>query len=469
MTLRILIIEDEVVLASNFQRYLKRHGYETHVANTGAEGLRAVEEFEPDLVLIDYMLGDMSGLAAVARIREDHQHIKLIMMTGHGNVEVAVNAMKAGADDYLGKPLSMQELKLTIDRTLDRRNLEKALTYYRDRDSKDGLPDLIGESAPMRHLKQKLRQIIAADGAVTDGEQPAVLVTGETGTGKELIARALHVCGPRKDKPFVEINCTSIPAHLIEAELFGYERGAFTDAKESKLGLVEAAEGGTLFLDEIGDVEPALQAKLLKLLEDRIVRRLGSVRDRRVDIRIVAATNRPLEQMVADKEFRADLYFRLKVISIAAPALRDRDDDILFLARHFLTVHKRRYRKPNLEFTRQAEQALREYDWPGNVRELRNVIEQAVLLAASDSIGREQLSLLSPHAVQTGVSQPLALADDEPLSARGVKLEEIEQQLIKDALEKCGWNVSRAAKMLGLSRDTLRYRIPKFGLVPPNC
>jgi DNA-binding NtrC family response regulator len=317
----------------------------------------------------------------------------------------------------------------------------------------------------MRGLKQALRQLLEAEAQLQDVDAPAVLVLGETGTGKELVARALHFNGPRRDKPFVELNCASIPAQLLESELFGYERGAFTDARERKLGLVETADGGTLFLDEIGDLDLALQAKLLKLLEERTVRRIGSLRDQRVNVRIVAATHRPVEALVREGRFRADLYFRLRVLQLHLPPLRERGADVLRLAQHFLALHAKRYGKAVPVLTAAAERALSEYSWPGNVRELRNVLEQAVLMNAGGAVEANQLAL-SPGLMEKPPAP--AAPEGDPPPAGPQTLEELERRALLDALRQTGWNVSRAARMLGVSRDTLRYRIDKFGLSSLN-
>jgi DNA-binding NtrC family response regulator len=304
----------------------------------------------------------------------------------------------------------------------------------------------------MRGVHAVLRQLLQAESQLQDREPPAVLVLGETGTGKELVARALHFNGPRRDKPVVELNCAALPAQLLESELFGHERGAFTDARERKLGLVETAEGGTLFLDEIGDMEQPLQAKLLKLLEERTVRRLGSVREQRVNVRIVAATHRPLDQLVREGRFRADLYFRLRVVQLELPPLRDRGTDVLLLARNFVAHHAARYGRPAPVLSSAAEQALMRHTWPGNVRDLRNLLEQAVLLCRGDTLEADDLGLRDESDSAPGAS-PAART-----------LPAMEREALMQALERNGWNVSRAARDLGISRDTLRYRIDKHAL-----
>jgi DNA-binding NtrC family response regulator len=316
----------------------------------------------------------------------------------------------------------------------------------------------------MRKLKGTLEQVLDAGRRLPDADLPAALITGETGAGKELVARALHFGGVRAGKPFIELNCASIPAQLVESELFGYERGAFTDARGRKAGLVEAAHGGTLFLDEIADMELGLQGKLLKLLEEKTLRRLGSLRELRVDVRVVAATNRPLEQLVREGKFRSDLFFRLRGVQLAVPPLRERGDDVLLLARHFLQLNSARYGKRGLRLSAQAEAALLAYAWPGNVRELRNVIEEAVLLAQHDVIAPEQLSFCASLGTAGAPGDATLLAG---IPDRGINLEEVERTLVVQALQKTGWNVTRAARLLGLTRDTLRYRMEKFGLAAP--
>jgi len=462
MAYAILIIEDESTLAKNMRKYLERHGYEVRVAGSGEAGLQEFEAFHPDLVLVDYHLPGITGLEVLKKIRAVEQGIKVILVTAHGNVQVAVDAMKAGAYDYLSKPVVLSELTLLVDKAVGQERLEETLSYYHQREAADGsLDKMLGDSPPMQELKHRIRQVLKGEESLTDDVPAAVLITGETGTGKELVARAIHFDGSRQAGPFVEINCASIPDHLVEAELFGHERGAFTDAKERKLGLIEAADGGTLFLDEVGDIEPAVQAKILRVLEDKVVRRVGSIRDRKVNVRVVAATNRSLEDLVREGAFRSDLYFRLRVVSLEVPALRDRGDDVLLLARRFLAMHGRRYGKSDLDLSPEAEDALRGYGWPGNVRELRNVVEHAVLVATGTTIEPGHLSL-SPGLV--GPAREGSTPGAFVLPDQGASLEDIERDLVVQALERASWNVTGAARLLGLSRDTLRYRIEKFGL-----
>ena len=458
MPYAVLIVEDEAKLAANIRTYLKRSGYEAETAGSAEEGLARLDGFKPDAVLLDLRLPGMDGLTALARFREADPKMSVILVTGHGSVETAVEAMKSGAYDFVTKPVSLSKLKLLLDKALGDERKEQALHYYQRRDAEySGLDKLIGESAPMRALRQKIAQVIEAERQLTDADAPAVLIAGETGTGKELVARALHFSGHRRSSSFVEINCAALPAQLLESELFGHERGAFTDARERKLGLVETAEGGTLFLDEIGDMDLALQAKLLKLLEERTLRRVGSLRDQKGNVRIIAATHRALESLVEAGKFRSDLYFRLRVVELAVPPLRERGEDILLLTRHFLAVHGSRYNKPGLRLAPAAERLLAAHRWPGNVRELRNLIEKTVLLAQRDTVEAAELALPSPAAANP----------QEPERPEGENLElaQAERGLLRQALERADWNVTHAARLLGVSRDTLRYRIEKHGLI----
>jgi two-component system, NtrC family, response regulator AtoC len=463
MSRAILIIEDEAVLAKNIKTYLERHEYEVVAAATGEEGLEKLEAFLPDVVVLDYQLPKMNGLEVLTRLRDKSPDTKVIMITGHATVEVAVQAMKSGAYDYLSKPVVLSELKLLVDRALGQERVEKTLNYLQTRQaSVSDLKALLGESPQMLDLKEKIKRLVTAEFSLSDNDLPAVLITGETGTGKEVVARAVHFEGPRKRRPFVELNCASIPSHLLEAELFGYERGAFTDARERKYGLMEAAEGGTLFLDEIGELELPMQIKLLKVLEEKKVRRLGGLRENRIDFRIIAATNQDLPQRVQEGKFRSDLYYRLRMMHLSLPPLRARDGDILPLAQAFLAMHGARYRKPDLYFSPDAEQRLLSWHWPGNVRELRNMLEQIVLMAQGNAITADEI--LFPRFAPADDAPPVTTAFASLPVNKELNLEGMERQYLVTALEQSGWNVTQAAKMLGLSRDTLRYRMEKFNL-----
>jgi DNA-binding NtrC family response regulator len=461
----VLIIEDDPQLGKNIQTYLSRGGFEVHKCQSGGDGLKAFERFKPDVVLLDLMLPDIEGLQVLERLRALDPHVKVIIITGQECIDVAVAAMKAGAHDYLRKPLVLKALRLLVTKAVDQDRLEGTLSYYHQKEaSESGIDKLLGTSGPMRALKARIRQFVEAEYALRNGTPPSLLITGETGTGKQLVARAMHFDGPRRDKPFIELNCAAIPSHLLEAELFGYERGAFTDARERKAGLAEAADGGTLFLDEIGDIDPSVQSKLLKLLEDKVVRRLGGLRDRQIDVRFITATNQPLRQRVEEGRFRADLYYRLRVVQLEMPSLRERANDILVLAEHFVELACSRYAKPKLRFGEAAKAALLRHGWPGNVRELRNCIEQTVLLATGSLIEPDQLALYTPIPQPGEPGRAKAQPSQFFLPEGGVDLQNLERQLVTQALEKTSGNVTKAAKLLGLSRDTLRYRIEKFAL-----
>lgn len=465
MNYKVLIVEDEPVLARNMLLYLERHGLTCEGASSGEEGLALLESGRPDVVVLDHNLPGQDGLAVLQRMRALEPQLPVVMATGHGSEKVAVEAMKAGAFDYLIKPVSLHQLKQVLDRAVQQQRQAQELRHLRagtpgtPSPATDGLASLLGDSPAMQRLRERLRQLVEAETRMSEGRAPAVLIGGETGTGKELVARALHGEGPRRHGPFVEINCASLPAQLVESELFGHERGAFTDARERRIGLVEAAHGGTLFLDEVGELEPATQAKLLKLLEDHRFRRLGSVREQQVDVRVLAATNRPLEAMVRSGAFRGDLYYRLGTMRIELPPLRERQGDVEQLAQAFLDRAARRYGKRGLAWSPQAMQRLASHRWPGNVRELGNLVEQCVILTNTGVIGEEDLPLPALAAIPDAHGLP------DPQSPPA-SLPETERRLLLHALARHDWNVTQAARALGISRDTLRYRIDKFGLKP---
>jgi len=463
----VLVVDDESVLAGAMRDYLGRHGYAVQVKSSGEEALKTIDLEPPDIVVLDYRLPRMDGLEVLRKIKESRPEIEVIMLTAHGSVEGAVNAMKHGAYDYLSKPLDLEELRLVVAKALQSLRRNKELDYLRSQvDKQNPSRDIVGESDQIVRVKQLIDQIATIE--TTSGrESPAILVTGETGTGKELVARSIHTKSARAKAPFVEINCAAIPANLLEAELFGYERGAFTDAKAAKIGLFEAADSGTLFLDEIGSMDLGLQAKLLKAIEERSLRRLGSVQSRHFDVMLIAATNQPLESVIQERNFREDLYYRLKVLEVQLPPLRERGGDSVILAEHFAKLHARRYNRGERELSEAAKSAIAAYNWPGNVRELSNVIERAVLLKTGKTIEPDDLAL-GPTSIP--VRSDGARIVDGGLAidlSKGIVLEELEKSIIERVLAQTGWNRTKAAQLLGLSRETLRYRIEKHELRPP--
>lgn len=465
----VLIVDDERTLARAIKAFLEEAGYQAEVADDAGAALQLLPVLRPDVVFTDVRLPGMSGIELLRKIREFDPNISVVVMTAHGTIEGAVEAVKLGAFDYLKKPLDLEELKLLTDRARETRALKQELTYYRNREVRD-LPfaDVVGRSPAMHAVLEQARHVAALD------ETPPVLITGETGTGKGLVARTIHASGPRSAKPFIDVNCTALPANLMESELFGHERGAFTDAKESRLGLFEAAEGGFIFLDEIGDVELALQGKLLKAIEERVVRRVGGVRDRKIDVRILAATNRDLERETERDRFRKDLYFRLAVILLHLPPLRERGDDVLLLADHYLARFSAKYGRQVRRLSSDAQGELLRYPWPGNVRELSHVIERAVLWSRGEELGPEHLGLSQPagpspelRPAESATPPPSESGSPAPTAGRpsgSLTLDQWERQLLEQALRETGGNQTRAAQKLGISRDTLRYRMKKHGI-----
>jgi len=462
----VLVVDDERTLARSIKAYLAESGYDAEVAGDAEHALELLAKLRPDVVFADLRLPGMSGITLMQRIHEFDRAIPVIIMTAFGTIEGAVEAVKLGAFDYLKKPVDLEELKLLADRARETSLLKHELSYHRKRASTDlHFAQLVGESPAMRAVLDRARQVAALE------DTPPVLITGETGTGKGLLARTIHASGRLTSKPFIELTCTALPANLIEAELFGYERGAFTDAKESKIGLFEAAEGGTLFLDEVGDVEPSLQGKLLRAVEEGVVRRVGGLRDRKVNVHIIAATNRDLERDAQTGNFRKDLFFRLAVIVLHLPPLRDRGDDVLMLADRFLARFTAKYGKDVHTIGPGARAAMRAYPWPGNVRELSHVIERAVLWSNGPTLEASSLSLMSTVAPSDATrhaddadANGGARSEAMPLPPDGVELSHWERSLIEQALREAGGNQTKAAQRLGISRDTLRYRLKKFGL-----
>jgi DNA-binding NtrC family response regulator/cytochrome b subunit of formate dehydrogenase len=450
---RVLILEDDPLLQSVLAERLRQEGLEVQTASTIAEARRALEQGEPDVALCDLRLPDGESLELVREAAPRGAAV-FVVMTAHATVASAVEALKLGARDYLEKPFSLDRAVATVRQALEVTALRREVAALRDRSSHAGTT-VIAESAPMKRVFELVERLAAVDATT-------VLIEGESGTGKGAIAQALHRMSRRSVGPFLNVTCSALPETLMESELFGHEKGAFTDAHAAKRGLVEMADGGTLFLDEIGELTPGVQAKLLRFIEEKTFRRLGGTRDLTVDVRIMTATNRDLAGEVAAGRFRADLYYRLRVIPITLPPLRERPDDIGPLAKHFVAHFAREFAKRIGEITPDALGLLVAYPWPGNVRELRNVMERAVLLADGSAIGVPELP---PEVAQPGLAAGAAAAAAGPADGGGGTLSEVERRLLVTALEKAHGNQSRAATVLGISRHQIRTRMRRYGLL----
>ena len=458
----LLIVEDEEILGKNIRRALEKLGHAVSLAQTCGDAERLFSELNPDLTLMDLRLPDGSGLDLLAKLRAQSPSSQMIMMTAHATIEDAVRAIKLGAVDYLQKPLHMDDLRHAVTRALEENQLRTEVSYYRGREASGaGLEAIAGGCPQIEELRTKVRRL---SGLPADAVPPTVLVTGETGTGKGLLARVLHYNGPRAEKPFIEINCAAIPETLVESELFGHERGAFTDARTSKVGLLQAADRGTLFLDELGCLPIAIQVKILKAIEEKTIRPVGGRADRKIDVAVVAATNSDLEDMVRAGTFREDLFYRLSVARLSVPPLRDRGDDVALLARRFLIELAQRYRLPEKRLTPDAEAAIARYSWPGNVRELRNTLDRAVLFSEGDLIDARALGLPEGAPATASAAGATSGNGEFVIPEGGLQFEDLERSLLVQALKKSGGSQTGAARLLGLSRDTLRYRLEKFGI-----
>jgi DNA-binding NtrC family response regulator len=448
----LLIVDDEELVRWSLRERFVKDGYTVLEAGTAAG---AIEKITPavDLVLLDYRLPDGDGLTLLRNIKELSPDTLVVLMTAFSTVENAVAAMKHGAYHYLNKPFNLDDVSAIVEKALETSRLRREVRLLRGTQSRDyGFDAIIGASPAMAAAKALLERI-AASPATT------VLLTGETGTGKDLAAKAIHYNSERASKPFVNITCSALPEQLLESELFGHERGAFTDARQQKRGLLETADGGTVFLDEIGEMTPGLQAKLLRFLEERTFKRVGGLTDIRVDVRVVAATNRDLEDEVKAGKFREDLFYRLQVMPVRLPPLRERVGDIPLLVAHYVDRYNREFRKRVRGLQPAAQALLDQYRWPGNVRELRNAIERAMLLADNGLLGVEDFATLSRPAIASSMFR---------LPPEGVDLETVERQLLVQALQRAGGNQTQAGYLLGINRDQVRYRIEKFGLTKPS-
>ncbi|HEY6839190.1 MAG TPA: sigma-54 dependent transcriptional regulator [Geobacteraceae bacterium] len=452
--IRIMVVDDEHLIRWSLEQNLKKQGYDVLTAGNGEEALRLVREEQPDLVLLDIQLPGITGLEVLERVKEIDEEIIVIMVTAHGGLETAVNAMRLGAYDYINKPFNLDEMAIVIKKALETSDLRREVARLRSEHKKSGPPEIIGVNKHMKNVLSMMEK-------VAKSEATTVLIQGESGTGKELVAKWIHYASSRAEKPFVAINCAAVPATLLESELFGHEKGAFTDAKATKKGLFELADGGTVFLDEIGDMELGMQAKLLRFLEDRTFRRIGGSKVISVDVRIISATNKDLLKAIEEKAFRNDLYYRLQVIPIFLPPLRERKDDILLMVNYFINVFNKEFNKNVTGISGMAEKMLLEYHWPGNIRELKNVVERAIILGNEDTLLLEHL----PLEIVAKSSAACSPQTTFKLPPEGVDIEEVEKELIRQALETSDWNQSKAAKKLFLGIDAFRYRMKKFGFI----
>ena len=454
---KILVVDDEKMIRWSLGEALRGWGYEPIQAETATAALAAFDADRPAAILLDINLPDGSGLEVLRQIRHRQADAVVIMITANVLVDETIAALRGGAYDFIGKPINLEELQVAIRNGIEAGRLRKEVSLFRrERAQQFSFHQIVGESPAMREM-------LALAHKVAESEVSSVLLQGESGTGKDLVVKAVHYHSSRADKPFVAINCAALPGTLIESELFGYEKGAFTDAKARKEGLFEQAEGGTLFLDEIGELELSLQAKLLRVLEEGSFRRVGGLKDLPLDVRVIAASNRDLKTEGEAGRFRADLFYRLSVIQIDIPPLRERGDDVRLLAEHYISNFKNRLRKNIDSITPEALAAFRAYDWPGNVRELRNVIERAMILEDSDEITTRYLPRgLAGESRARIENRGGTKPDHIALPPSGVSLEEVEMSLVRQALERSGGNQTKAAELLDISRDQLRYRMKKL-------
>ena len=457
---QILIVEDEIVFAKAVKKQLARVGYKSEIAGDLITAKEKFKSLTPDLVLLDMRLPDGSGLDFLEAVKNgENPNIAVLVMSAYGELEDAVSAMKLGASDYLKKPIDLEELLINVEKVLDKNELVSKLAYSskRERNASESV-EFIGECSGIVSIRQQIKQISRLTYA-SDTVPPTVLILGETGTGKDVVARSLHASAALSDKPFVQVDCASLPKDLIEAELFGHEKGAFTNAHIARTGLIEAAEDGALFLDEIGELPMDLQSKLLAVLERRLMRRVGTTKELPVRAWFIVATNRNVETLLEKGEFRSDLYYRLNVLGIKMPPLRERGNDIIMLANHFAEQTARRYGFGNVTFTDDAIQTVMEYPWPGNIREMKHLIERAVLLHGGGELSSHALGLTSQTLNgNTGKTQ------ESYSSIKDMSLESAELALIKQALDKANGNVSKAARELDITRMALRYRMKKYNL-----
>ncbi|GAB6066067.1 sigma-54 dependent transcriptional regulator [Aquifex pyrophilus] len=438
--MRVLVVEDDVAFGKLLEEFLSLRGHEVHLAKSGSEAFKKLEEHRYEVILLDLLLPDINGMEILKKVKKDNQFTEVIVITGHGTIRTAVEAMKLGALDFLTKPCSLEEIDINLKRAFETVSIKKENKLLkREKYVREKYEEYVFESPAMKEVLRKAERISCAD--------CPVLITGETGTGKEVIARYIHKLSDRSSKPMVAVNVASIPENLVEAELFGYERGAFTGATTGKEGFFELANGGTIFLDEIGELNHSVQAKLLRVLENGSFYRLGGRKEMKTDARVIAATNRDLKKLVEEGRFREDLYYRLNVVEIHIPPLRERKEDIIPLAKHFLRKFSSKYGKRLSELSREAEEVLLSYHWPGNVRELRNIIERVVLFSDEEKevVEKEELSCLTYNS-----------------NLKPIEL--IEREQILKTLREVNNNKKKAAEILGIPLRTFYRKLKKYGI-----
>jgi len=467
-----MIVDDERLVRWSLRQKCEEWGYRVVEADSGGPALQLAQHESPDLVLLDVRMPDLTGIEVLDQLKKSGAARAVIMITADPQLDDVKAALKLGAYDFVGKPVDFDELHVTIKNALEATNLRTEVQTLRGEVRRGaGYSNVVSVSPKMTELMNFVRKVAASE-AIT------ILIQGESGTGKDLIAKAIHYESSRQERPFVAINCSAIPETLMEAELFGHEKGAFTDAKQMKKGLFEAADGGTLFLDEIGELSPLLQAKLLRVLEDQVIRRVGGIKDMQVDVRVIAASNRDLEKAVRENQFRQDLYYRLAIIAIFIPPLRDRREDIMPLVEFFIDRYNRRFKKAVRGISDETRRLILSHNWPGNVRELKNTIERGMILedepllrplylpfSVGESGGRTVFERTSPadggQALPNGRTLPRLYIPEG-----GTSLEEVEHTMVELAMRQSNGNQTHAAKLLDISRDALRYKLKKFGLIP---
>jgi len=458
----ILLVDDQDTIRFFLEKTLNQENYEAISAKTGAEALEMVQKHLPDLVLLDLKLPDIDGIEVLKRVKEQFPEICVVMITAFGDIETAVDAMRNGAYDFVTKPINLEQLLIVIKKGLESKRLSREiLQLKRWMDLETGFEYIMGESPAMKKVYDVVKQVAKSD-------TTTVLIEGESGVGKEMIARLIHRYSKRAEKAFLDINCASLPEQLLESELFGHERGAFTDAKTQKQGLLELANRGTLFLDEIGEMSMKIQVKLLRVLERMVFRRVGGTTDIHVSVRIISATNRDLKQEVDEGRFRTDLYYRLKVVPVRIPPLRERKEDLMLFAKYFLNHFSKKFNKHFEEISSEAEAIMLGYEWPGNIRELKNTLERIVLLEDDSVLRAEHLPFAEHRAEDHSLGRKIDRILSQPFGEGGIDFDgivsELEKALILKASEESKWVQSRTARLLNMKRDKLRYRLKNLKL-----